>query len=201
MGASTEEELIDLVKKTKFILEEASLPSGKYCSCSEKALQEFPPNLVSKKEKVSILGSIWEPKRDVLTFNMIAPPGPYSSTIKSKHKREEDHEEEETATAAAAKREDFPEEELEEEQILTKRSILSTVARIFDSLGLIGPYSLCFKLLMQETWERKLDWSDKLPLDLEEQFIQLLEELPRMQEITVPRCVLPSYVLLQEKNL
>ena len=70
IGVDTEEKLVDLVKKVLFILEEASLPSNKYVSNSLSTLEQFPPELVPTKERVSILGFICSPRQDVITFNM-----------------------------------------------------------------------------------------------------------------------------------
>ena len=86
IGDSTENGLIDQVKKVKFILEEASLPSHKYVSNSKAALQEFPKELLHSKETVSMLGSIWNTTEDVLTFNLIKPPRSFdlSNSVKAR---------------------------------------------------------------------------------------------------------------------
>ena len=45
----------------------------KYVSNSEKNLKAFPDECISKKDKVSILGTYWSQKEDVLTFNLMKP--------------------------------------------------------------------------------------------------------------------------------
>ncbi|XP_062557102.1 uncharacterized protein LOC134221954 [Armigeres subalbatus] len=40
---------------------------------------------------------------------------------------------------------------------------LSTIAKIFDPLGLIGLVVVIAKMLMQELWKIKVDWSEPLP--------------------------------------
>lgn len=47
--------------------------------------------------------------------------------------------------------------------ILTKREILSTIAKLFDPLGLISPVIIKAKIFIQELWTIKLDWDDPLP--------------------------------------
>ncbi|GFU31974.1 integrase catalytic domain-containing protein [Trichonephila clavipes] len=42
--------------------------------------------------------------------------------------------------------------------IVTKKSVISTIARIFDPLGLIGPVITMAKILLQSLWQLKLDW-------------------------------------------
>ncbi|GFV24411.1 integrase catalytic domain-containing protein [Trichonephila clavipes] len=46
----------------------------------------------------------------------------------------------------------------------TKRMVLSTIARIFDPLGLLGPIITWAKIFMQRLWLLELGWSDELPL-------------------------------------
>lgn len=43
---------------------------------------------------------------------------------------------------------------------LTKRNILSDIARIYDPFGLIGLVIVCAKLIMQELWKEGLSWSE-----------------------------------------
>jgi len=49
------------------------------------------------------------------------------------------------------------------EGVITKRSILSTIAKLFDPLGFLSPVIIVGKLLIQELWSIKLDWDDFLP--------------------------------------
>lgn len=46
---------------------------------------------------------------------------------------------------------------------ITKRNVLSTIATIFDPLGLIGPVVIQAKLIMQSLWQLRLDWDEPLP--------------------------------------
>ncbi|XP_055928649.1 uncharacterized protein LOC129959781 [Argiope bruennichi] len=48
----------------------------------------------------------------------------------------------------------------------TKRCVLQTAERIFDPVGLIAPFVIRVKCLLQEIWERGMDWDDDLPEDL-----------------------------------
>ncbi|GFV14681.1 DUF1758 domain-containing protein [Trichonephila clavipes] len=50
--------------------------------------------------------------------------------------------------------------------IVTKKSVICTIARIFDLLGLIGPVITRAKILLQSLWQLKLDWNDPLPSNL-----------------------------------
>jgi len=50
-----------------------------------------------------------------------------------------------------------------ESQRPNKRGILSTLAMLFDLLGLISPTGICAKIIFQELCVEKLDWDDPLP--------------------------------------
>ncbi|GFV49111.1 uncharacterized protein TNCV_236451 [Trichonephila clavipes] len=43
----------------------------------------------------------------------------------------------------------------------TKRCVLSTIARLFDPLGLLGPVVARAKIFMQSLWSLKIDWIDE----------------------------------------
>ena len=44
--------------------------------------------------------------------------------------------------------------------ILTKRSLVSDVAKTFDVLGWFSPSIILMKILLQQTWEMKIGWDD-----------------------------------------
>ena len=50
-------------------------------------------------------------------------------------------------------------------KVVTKRGILSTLASIFDPLGLICPIALSAKVLFQELCLQRRSWDDSLPAD------------------------------------
>ncbi|XP_055623418.1 uncharacterized protein LOC129766841 [Toxorhynchites rutilus septentrionalis] len=83
-------------------------------------------------------------------------------------------------------------------QILTKRKIMSYIARIFDLLGLVGPIITVAKLFMQKLWSLKTDsgdpyeWDRPLPQRLENDWRQLHSTLDSICNITVPRFVSQS---------
>ena len=74
----------------------------------------------------------------------------------------------------------------------TKRECLSQMMSLYDLSGLIQPYHLKAKLIFQKTCELKLDWDEKLPQSLQEEFQKWMNELPELDKVTVNRCFLPS---------
>jgi len=75
---------------------------------------------------------------------------------------------------------------------MTKRNIISDVAKVFDTLGLFSPVTVKMKILLQCLWEIKIDWDDLVPEDLLEVWAQWRCELPLLSEVHVPRCYSPS---------
>ena len=45
----------------------------------------------------------------------------------------------------------------------TKRNYLKQIATLFDPLGMMSPFIIRAKVLMQEIWACSLDWDDPLP--------------------------------------
>ncbi len=71
----------------------------------------------------------------------------------------------------------------------TKRAILSQLASIHDVLGLSGPFVIRAKLLMQEVWERKCDWDDPVPEDLQIKYQKWKSEIPLLKDLKIPRWI------------
>ncbi|XP_017794319.1 PREDICTED: uncharacterized protein LOC108575898 [Habropoda laboriosa] len=73
---------------------------------------------------------------------------------------------------------------------ITKRSILSEIAQIFDPLGLIGPVVTRAKLFMQNLWQLRVNWDETLPQDLHTQWSTFREQLQSITSIIIPRRVI-----------
>lgn len=52
------------------------------------------------------------------------------------------------------------------DEIYNKRNILSSIAKIFDPLGLILPVVMKAKILLQHLWNLKIDWDADLPIEV-----------------------------------
>ncbi|GIX95307.1 reverse transcriptase [Caerostris darwini] len=70
----------------------------------------------------------------------------------------------------------------------TKRSVLSTAAKVFDPVGFLSPFVVLIKRLMQEIWERGLDWDSKLPEDLDSKWKKWCAEIEVLGEVKLERC-------------
>ncbi|GFY03792.1 DUF1758 domain-containing protein [Trichonephila clavipes] len=58
----------------------------------------------------------------------------------------------------------------------SKGDVLSEIARLYDSLGLIGPIVTKAKIFIQELWKIKLDWSEQLPPDAMEEWMNFYQK-------------------------
>ena len=74
---------------------------------------------------------------------------------------------------------------------LSKRNVLKNVATLFDPLGLVTPYTIRAKILLQVMWTRGLDWDEGIDGDLVEQVQQWLSELEDLRNVQVHRCLQP----------
>ncbi|XP_055604552.1 uncharacterized protein LOC129752799 [Uranotaenia lowii] len=77
-------------------------------------------------------------------------------------------------------------------KVPTKRQILSLVMSLFDPLGLVAHYIVHGKILMQELWKFGAEWDDVLPDELTESWNRWKDLLPRLKEVSVPRCFFPG---------
>ena len=67
--------------------------------------------------------------------------------------------------------------------------MLSTVARFYDPLGLIGPVICNIKIFLQRLWKDNLDWDESLPMSLESMWQDLCAEFCAVKNATFPRYV------------
>ncbi|XP_044741951.1 uncharacterized protein LOC123302922 [Chrysoperla carnea] len=81
------------------------------------------------------------------------------------------------------------------ESKVTKREILSSIAKLFDPLGLMAPACVSAKIIMQMIWRSKVEWDDKVPNDILELWIPLKGKLFELRKLTIPRLILISHAV------
>ncbi|GFY20277.1 uncharacterized protein TNCV_209091 [Trichonephila clavipes] len=77
----------------------------------------------------------------------------------------------------------------------TKRFILQAVGKIFDPLGLISPFTVRMKYLLQDLWKEEIQWDDPLPTHIEKEWKKWCEELSHLRSVKIPRLVLDCTLL------
>lgn len=73
---------------------------------------------------------------------------------------------------------------------LTKRSILSEIAKIFDPLGLLGPVVLYAKKLMQDVWRCGVQWDESVPQSIHTEWSEFARQLELMNQVCFDRRLL-----------
>ena len=74
-------------------------------------------------------------------------------------------------------------------QKMTKRMILSQVARIYDPIGFAAAFIVRTKIEMQRLWQLGLDWDDELPIAVQENWISLFQEIKELDSVSFDRCL------------
>ena len=71
----------------------------------------------------------------------------------------------------------------------TKRNFLSKIATLFDPLGLLSPFLIRAKILMQQLWLNGLEWDERLPQELFTKVNTWFAKLSILPEIKILRCL------------
>jgi len=80
-------------------------------------------------------------------------------------------------------------------ETITKRVVISTIARCYDPHGLLAPIIVPLKQLFQEICKIKISWDDKLPVEIASRFQEILHDIVMVREIELDRC------LINEENV
>lgn len=77
---------------------------------------------------------------------------------------------------------------------ITKRSVLSLMAQLFDPLGWLAPVVVRAKIAFQSTWLQGLEWDTPLDAASASNWASFHAEIPILEQIRVPRwtCLGPS---------
>lgn len=86
-----------------------------------------------------------------------------------------------------------------EQPVMTKRGVLSQVARIYDINGYIAPVTFWIKYFIQRLWLSGKDWDEVLPDSLSKPCMEFFSQLHEVQDIRIPRfisCSRPAAITL-----
>ena len=71
---------------------------------------------------------------------------------------------------------------------LTQRLVLSLVSKVFDPIGLVAPFTVGARLLLKDIWRATgQQWDDELPQDMVQRFLVWSADLPKLENIKIPR--------------
>ncbi|XP_012217595.2 uncharacterized protein [Linepithema humile] len=71
----------------------------------------------------------------------------------------------------------------------TKRTILSTIAKIFDPLGWSAPVTIAAKIFLQHLWQQKVDWDEAIPPALASQWETIQSSLNDINGLQLERWI------------
>lgn len=80
----------------------------------------------------------------------------------------------------------------------SKRKILTGIWQVFDPLGLLQPVIVIAKCIIQKLWQHKLNWDESIPQNLHTTWIKFQTQLQDLNELKIPRHVLPKNPILVE---
>jgi hypothetical protein len=78
------------------------------------------------------------------------------------------------------------------ERPMTRRGLLSTISSVYDPLGLLSPFVLIGKQILQELCRDKSNWDDEIPERMRARWERWLRELCLLACLKVPRCYKPK---------
>ena len=70
---------------------------------------------------------------------------------------------------------------------LTERSFLSRTSTLFDPLGLVSPFTVRARMMLQAMCTAGLAWDEKLPAELAKRASTWFRELPDLSQVKIPR--------------
>jgi hypothetical protein len=171
-GCDSVETAVQLQKDSVEMLSLASFPLRKWCSNSIDVIRRIPDELRGEKSRVLLTNSLDDAAE--LDGEKVAA----SSALGVEWNVEED-----TLNFTG-----FTKITLQVDGA-TKRSVTSNTCKFFDPLGLISPFIITAKILIQSTWKRKIGWDDPIPEDMLRIWRKWVTEVPMLERIVLPRCV------------
>ncbi|XP_013178804.1 PREDICTED: uncharacterized protein LOC106125929, partial [Papilio xuthus] len=72
---------------------------------------------------------------------------------------------------------------------VTKRRVISDIAKLFDPLGWIAPAIITAKVFIQRLWLSGIDWDQELPSSLLKDWLNYREELKQLTQFRLPRWI------------
>jgi hypothetical protein len=74
---------------------------------------------------------------------------------------------------------------------LTKRKILSKVARVFDPIGFAAAFLIRAKIGLQRLWQQGLDWDEELSSEVSKWWTEFFAEIEDLNNVSFPRSLTP----------
>ena len=166
----TEKLCCQLVTELQPLIRGVDMKIQKFYSNSQLALKALPSDCLSAKvhfedkdiiyDSSKVLGMVWDAATDLLKFS-------------AKFKNSEEF---------------FLSLKLTRKPTWTKRLILKLSATVYDPTGLIAPFTVKARSILQDLWKEELGWDTAIPEEYAKRWSEWLEELFLLADlIKIPR--------------
>ena len=78
------------------------------------------------------------------------------------------------------------------EKAASRRGVLSVVSSVYDPLGMVAPFILSGKIIVQELCRLRLGWDDQIPDEILRRWQRWLSSLLHLDSFSISRCYLPQ---------
>ena len=160
-SVSSESEAVDLIKQTQSLCQSGQLRLHKIVSNSRSVMSHLPRS---------------ECSNTLATLDLSSDPLPQERSLGVLWDTEKDQ---------------FTFQHCSLNKPDTRRGVLSTVASVFDPLGLIAPFALQGRIILQETCRGNPDWDVPLINSLLTRWSAWKTDLTSVGQISIPRCLTP----------
>ena len=75
---------------------------------------------------------------------------------------------------------------------MQQRQLLSLAASLFDHLGIITPFSIRVRCILQSIVKQGNNWNNQIPREFQHDLQQWVDEYEQMPEISISRCLIPN---------
>lgn len=72
---------------------------------------------------------------------------------------------------------------------ITKRRVVSNIAKLYDPNGYVSPVIITAKILIQKLWQSECTWDGKVPCSLAKEYRNFMCELTQLEQLTIPRWI------------
>ena len=84
---------------------------------------------------------------------------------------------------------------------ITKKGLVSNIAKVFDVLGWFSPTIIQVKILLQRVWEERVGWDSYVPEEIQLIWNQWRQELPSLANKCFRRCYFPRDISIVTRQL
>ena len=158
--ADSEQEAIEFQKQLQSLFSRGGFLLCKWNSSESNVLKHLPPDLKESQSN-----------------QMLPQSGEYSRTLGVEWNTNMDH-----FRLTIAKSTPLIDDNL------TKRALVSDIAKMYDVFGWFSLSTIKAKILLQQVWEKGIGWDDPIPSSIYDVWLQWRSELHLLSEKHIPRC-------------